>query len=553
MKKVSYSLFTLFLAFSLVACSDGDQKNQANSSDDITVSELDNHIKTLASDDYGGRAPGTSGGKKTVNYIKDQFKKAGLEPANNGKWVQKVPLVKIKADSNTSVEVEGLGQPVTLDNGGNAVVWTTHVKDKVNLKNSELVFVGYGIVAPQYGWNDYEDLDVEGKTVVMLVNDPGFATQDSSLFTGNAMTYYGRWTYKYEEAARQGAEAAIVIHETDPAGYPWEVVSSNTGAQYHLAADDKNMDDVKVEGWFTHEFANRLFKNIGTTYAEAKESALEEDFEPIPLEASMSTTLNNNIEEIRSENVAGILKGSKKPDETIIYTAHWDHLGTDPSLEGDQIYNGALDNGSGIAGLIEMGEKFSSLENKPERSILFLAVTAEESGLLGSQYYANNPIYPLGKTVANINMDMLMAYGKTKDIVLVGYGMNDLQNYLEEAVKEQDRVVTAAPSPEEGMYFRSDHFSFAKKGVPALYTESGINVLDGGKEQGRKLHEAFISNKYHKPADEYDPNWDLSGMKQDFQLLYQVGHTLADSDNWPEWGENVSFRETRRETADMRK
>lgn len=550
MKKLTLFIFTLFVAISFVACSNSGQ----NINPEITESELAGHIKTLASDEFGGREPGTPGGEKAVEYIKEHFKKIGLEPANGDSWYQDVPLVTITAEPQTSVTFKGLEESVTLHNGGKAVVWTMRVQDSVSLKNSEMVFVGYGITAPEYDWNDYEGLDVKGKTVVILVNDPGYATQNPELFTGNAMTYYGRWTYKYEEAARQGAAGAIVIHETAPAGYPWAVVTGSwTGPQYHLVPDNKNMNRAKVEGWITHEFANKLFQNIGMTYKEAKEAALKDDFEPIPLDVTMSTTLHNEIEKTKSRNVAGVLKGSERPEETVIYSAHWDHLGTNPNLEGDKIFNGAVDNATGIAGLIELAEKFGGLEKNPARSVLFLAVTAEESGLLGSEYYANNPLFPLSLTAGNINMDALNVHGKTKDMVVIGYGMNELQGYLEQAIQEQGRVVVPEPTPEKGYYFRSDHFSFAKKGVPALYAEAGNNFVEGGKKRGEKLAARYTAEDYHKPSDEFSAEWDLSGMVQNLNLFYQIGYALADTTDWPGWGEDVSFGAIREKTEDIRK
>lgn len=544
-------LLVLFVAFSVIAC---DSSQNLSTNPEITESELAEHIKTLASDAFGGREPGTPGAEKTVDYITGQFQKAGLEPANDGSWYQKVPLVSITLDPNTTVRVEGPDQPVTLQHSGKTVVWTKRVTDQVSLENSELVFVGYGIVAPEYNWNDYEGLDAEGKTVVILVNDPGYATQNPELFTGNKMTYYGRWTYKYEEAARQGAAGAIVIHETAPAGYPWEVVTGSwTGPQYDLVPPNNNMDRVKVEGWITHQFANELFQHIGMTYEEAKKAALEDDFEPIPLKTAISTTLNNTIKKTTSRNVTGVLKGSERPEESVIYMAHWDHLGTNPNLEAeDKVYNGAVDNATGVSGLIELAEKFAGLEETPERSVVFLAVTAEESGLLGSKYYANNPLYPLALTAGVINMDAMSPYGMTKDLVVVGYGMNEMQGYLQRTAAGQDRVIVPEPTPEKGFYFRSDHFNFAKKGVPALYSEAGIDYAEGGKEHGKKLQAEYIAERYHKPADEYNPDWDLSGMAANLKLFYQVGNTLADTTIWPGWMEDVSFGTIRQKTADMR-
>lgn len=518
----------------------------------ITEDELAAHIEILASDEFGGREPSTPGGEKTVEYIAEHFEKAGLEPGVDGNWFQEVPLVSITLDPATTVSVEGLGEPLVLQQGENTVVWTKRVRDQVSLEDSELVFVGYGVVAPEYGWDDYEGLDVEGKTVVILVNDPGYGTHDPDLFTGNKMTYYGRWTYKYEEAARQGAAGAIVIHETNPAGYPWEVVTGSwTGPQYDLVPENENMDRAKVEGWITREIADRLFQHIGMSYEEAKGAALQEDFEPIPLEATMSTALNNTVEKTTSRNVVGVLEGSARPRESVVYMAHWDHLGTDPNLEGDQIYNGAVDNATGVAGLIELAERFGNGE-APERSVVFLAVTAEESGLLGSKYYANNPAWPLELTAAVINMDAMSPYGQTNDLVVVGYGMNELQSYLERAAAGQERTLVPEPTPEKGFYFRSDHFNFAKEGVPALYAEAGTDYVEGGMERGEQLESEYVAERYHKPADEYDPGWDLSGMVQNLELFYRVGNTIADSNAWPAWLEDVSFGAEREKSAGQR-
>lgn len=537
-----------------VATPESQTDTKAASVAAITGPELAQHVKMLASDEFGGREPGTPGGAKTVEYIATQFEQAGLSPGYNGSWFQKVPLVSITLEPDTAVTVEGLKEPMTLQNGENTVVWTKRVTDQVSLKDSELVFVGYGVVAPEYNWNDYKGLDVEGKTVVMLVNDPGFGTPNKDLFKGETMTYYGRWTYKFEEAARQGAAGAIVIHETRPAGYPWEVVSGSwTGPQYDLVPENKNMDRVKVEGWITHQVANKLFQNIGMTYEQAKKVAIQEDFEPIPLEATISTTLNNTIEQTTSRNVVGVLKGSKRPQESVLYSAHWDHLGTNPNLESpDKIYNGAVDNATGVAGLIELAEKFAAREVAPERSVVFLSVTAEESGLLGSRYYANNPSFSLPLTAAAINMDALRPYGKTKDIVVVGYGMNELQGYLKRAMQKPSRTVVPEHSPEKGYYFRSDHFNFAKKGVPALYAEAGNNYVEGGTERGEKLEAQYTAKHYHKPADEYDSSWDFSGMVQNLNLFYRVGNTIADSNAWPNWMDDVSFLAVREKTAEMR-
>jgi len=520
----------------------------------ITASELAAHVKTLASDEFGGRGPSTPDEDKTVNYISNQFEQAGLEPANDGSWFQEVPLVSITLKPGAQLTIDGMDQPMVLDQAKNTEMWTKRVTDHVSLDKSDMVFVGYGIVAPEYDWNDYAGVDVKGKTVVILVNDPGYATKDPDLFNGNAMTYYGRWTYKYEEAARQGAAAAIIVHEEAPAGYPWEVVTGSwTGPQFELEQDNDHMDRVKVEGWITHDVADKIFKSVGSSYEEAKASAAKRDFKVMDMgNLTASTSLDNAIKHTKSRNVAGMVKGSEWPDETVVYTAHWDHLGRHPDKEGDQIYNGAVDNATGVAGLIELAEDFAMRKQPPRRTVLFLAVTSEEQGLLGSQYYTEHPMFPLAKTAANINMDAMMPFGKTHDIVLVGTGMNELGSYLRKAADKEGRKVVPEPTPEKGFYFRSDHFNFAKHGVPALYTDSGIDLLEGGKGRGSELAKDYTANRYHKPADEYDSSWDMTGIVQDLQLLYKVGSKVADSHVWPKWTRDNAFKQTRDESASVR-
>lgn len=519
----------------------------------ITGSALAAHIRRLASDEFEGRSPASPGEEKTVAYIAEQFEQAGLEPGNDGSWFQEVPLVSITLDPDTTLNIDGLGEPLELQHGEDTVVWTKQVSDSVSLDDSEMVFVGYGIVAPEYDWNDYEGVDVEGKTVVMLVNDPGFATQDPGLFNGNAMTYYGRWTYKYEEAARQGASGAIVIHEPEPAGYPWDVVSGSwTGPQFDLVSENRNRHRARLEGWVGHELADRLLANAGMGYQAAKEAALEADFQPVPLDLRASATLNNEIRETTSRNVVGILPGSERPGETVLYMAHWDHLGMKPEREDDKIFNGAVDNATGVAGLIEIARAYNARSGPPKRSVVFLAVTAEEQGLLGSRHYAENPIYPLPRTAATINMDALYPHGKTRDVVVIGHGSSELEEHLAEAAEAQGRTLKSEPTPEKGFYYRSDHFNFAKKGVPSLYAKAGIDLLEGGTERGKRLQAEYVENRYHKPGDEYDPEWDLSGIAQDLQLFQQVGERIADSDAWPDWYEGNEFRAIRDESKNVR-
>lgn len=519
----------------------------------IVASELAAHIRRLGSDEFQGRSPASPGEEKTVNYIAQQFEQAGLSPGNEGSWFQEVPLVSITLASDAALTIDGMDQPMSLRHGGDAVIWTKRVEESVSLDDSELVFVGYGIVAPEYGWNDYEGVDVEGKTVVMLVNDPGYATQDPELFDGNAMTYYGRWTYKYEEAARQGASGAIVIHETGPAGYPWDVVSGSwTGPQFDLVGEDGNSHRVKLEGWIKHDVADRLFRHAGLSYEEARKAALEKDFQPVPMNLRASATLENDIERTRSRNVVGVLEGDERPEETVVYMAHWDHLGVKPGMEGDNVYNGARDNATGVAGLIEIAEAFAAGGERPRRSVVFLAVTAEEQGLLGSRYYAENPVYPLTKTAAAVNMDGMSPYGKTRDVVVIGHGSSELEELLAQAAKAQDRTVEPESTPEKGYYYRSDHFNFAKQGVPALYAKAGTDMIEGGTERGERLQAEYVENHYHKPSDEYDPSWDLSGLAQNLQLFHQVGERVANSSEWPNWYEGNEFRAIRSESADAR-
>ncbi|MFQ5772832.1 MAG: M28 family metallopeptidase, partial [bacterium] len=402
------------------------------------------------------------------------------------------------------------------------------------------------IIAPEYDWNDYEGLDVRGKTVVMLVNDPGFATQDDKLFHGNAMTYYGRWTYKFEEAARQGAEGALIVHETKPAGYPWEVVSGSwSGPQFDLVSEDNNMSRCAVEGWLTVESTKEIFKQAGLDYETMKTNAAKRDFKAGSLGLQASLTLQNDIEHSSSNNVIAVLPGQKRADEYIFYMAHWDHFGLDPNREGDKIFNGALDNASGTAGLIELAEAFTKLSTPPARSIAFLAVTAEEQGLLGSKYYATHPIYPPAKTVAAINMDGLNIYGKMKDITIIGLGNSDLDEYVKSVAAEQGRTVRPDPEPEKGYFYRSDHFSFAKQGIPALYTDIGLDNVEHGEEWTREQLDKYTAEKYHKPSDEYDPNWDLSGAIDDLRLLFKVGYRLSMETTFPNWKEDTEFRAKR--------
>jgi len=512
------------------------------------------YLKTLSSDEFEGRAPASAGGEKTVSFIENHFREWGLKPYNeeNDSYRQPVPLVKLMPYKVTSLNFSGESAPESMEYRTEMMAWTPRVVDEVKVEDSDVVFVGYGIVAPEYDWNDYEGLDVEGKTVVMLVNDPGYATGDPELFNGNAMTYYGRWTYKFEEAARQGAEAAFVIHETGPAGYGWGVVAGGSPVRFDLKRENKNMDRSAIEGWVTAESANALFASVGKDLEQMRELALSGEFKPEPLDIEASLTVNNKFEYLDTNNVIGYIEGSEYPEEHVIYMAHHDHLGTDPVREDDPIYNGAQDNASGTAALMAMAEQFAK-GPQPERSIVFAAVGAEESGLLGSDWYATHPMMPLGKAVGGINMDVMNVYGPMKDMVVVGYGNSSMEEYLKRYVKAQDRYVAPEPTPEVGSFYRSDHFNLAKRGVPMLYAKGGNDHVEKGREWTEEQRAIFNRDAYHKPADEYNEDWDLRGVQQDMSIFYSIGNELANSREWPQWAPGNEFEAARKATEDMRK
>ena len=505
----------------------------------INSEQLAEHIKVLASDEFGGRAPSSKGEELTLAYLTDQFKALGFEPGNGDSFLQEVPLVSLEADPDMVLTIGGKDYQYKKD----MVMGSSRISAKQSIKDSELVFVGYGVNAPEYNWNDYEGLDVKGKTVVMLVNDPGFATKNPDLFTGDAMTYYGRWTYKYEEASRQGAAGAIIIHETAPASYPWSVVENSwSGEQFGFQKENNNMDRVAVEGWVTTDVAKELFTKAGLDFDTMKANAAKGAYHVDMGDLTASVEVNNTIKKSISYNFIATLPGSEKPDEHIIYSAHWDHLGTDKTRKGDQIYNGAHDNATGTAGLIEVAEAFATLPEHPSRSMTFLAVTAEEQGLLGSKYYAANPVIPASQTVANINMDSLNLLGKVKDISVVGIGKSEMDSLLETAAKAQGRTVSGDPKPSSGGYYRSDHFAFANMGVPAMYAGGGSEALDEETANYRKRMSLVLRGCYHQPCDRYRDEWDLSGAVQDLQLFYQVGFDISERKEWPTWNATSEFQ-----------
>lgn len=543
MKKLFFFMIAVTSFF--ISC----KQNQATSNEGIDTFNKDSlvqHVKILASDSFQGRKPFTLGETKTIDYLQKVFKRLGLEPGNGDSYLQDVPLVNITAQPEAIMKVESAKGNFELKKYDDFVVFTQKTDTVISLKNAEVVFAGYGVVAPEYNWNDYEGLDVKGKVVLVMVNDPGFGV-DTTLFKGNTMTYYGRWTYKYEEAARQGAKACFVIHNTEAASYPFSVVqSSNSGSRLFL--DERNSPGkphLDLNGWISADATKKILAAAGKDTSLLL-SANKRGFKPILLNEKFSLNVKVKAEYNTSHNVIGKITGSKRPDEYVIYAAHWDHLGIGkPDKKGDSIYNGALDNASGTAGLIEIARAFKNLKEKPERSILFLAVTAEEQGLLGSAYYAAHPIYPINKTAAALNMDGVNPFEKTNDFGIAGQGQNDLEDYAIEAAKKQNRYLAPETHSEAGYYFRSDHFNFAKMGIPALFNRFGIDVVGKGKEYGLKIDNDYTANRYHQPADEYDSTWTFEGGIQDLQMLFMIGKKIAYESTFPQWKEGSEFKAIR--------
>ena len=507
---------------------------------------LEDSIAILASDEYGGRAPGTEGGKLTKNFISKAFRDNNLDPINRSYFLE-VPAVNIKQkpDSFFSIAFRNVDEKLTP--GEDVVFWTKRTSDYEKIRASDLVFVGYGIVAPEHNWNDYDGIDVKGKTVVMLINDPGFATGSPRLFNGRSMTYYGRWTYKYEEAARQGAAAAIIIHDEEPASYPWSVVESSwSGSQLSLQRNSNEALPLQLESWIHKDTFNRLLQFTGFNLESLQEIALTKTFKPFNLRGlKLNSDIYNSVNYFKSHNIAAIKKGTTRPDEYVLFTAHWDHIGKDDAdLSGnDNIYNGAVDNATGVAALLELSRRFSSIDT--DRSLLFLSVTLEESGLLGSEYFANNSPIPLKDIVAGFNFDAIFPSGKSNDMVVVGYGASELEDLLENELIKNNRYINPDPSPEKGFFYRSDHISFAKKGVPMLYSNNGADLVDGGREAAFKLSYDYTLNDYHQPSDEYTNDWEMSGIEQTVDTIFNVSFELANSNQWPNWYEDNEFRSIR--------
>ncbi len=514
----------------------------------INATDFAHFDKTLASDAFGGRKPGTEGAKRTVSFLVDQFKHMGLKPGNHGSWFQTVPAVSTDLiNTDVTLHVDTHGKHDTFAYGTQMMAETLQAKRAVDLKHSPIVFLGYGVDAPDRNWNDYKGIDVKGKTVVMLVNDPGFATGDSKLFKGRTMTYYGRWTYKYAEAARHGAAACFIVHTSNAAaGYPWSVVKNSwSGPQLSLPTSVDDSPRLPVAGWLTRKAATKLFADAGKNFDALEKKAAQPGFQAVSLNAHASISLHNTIGHLKSRNILAMVKGRTHPDQVVIYTAHWDHLGTDPSLKGDQVFNGAIDNGTGLSMLLEVAHTFAQQKKRPDRTVLFFMPTMEESGLLGSQYYVSKPVFPLDKTVADIAVDALPIIGRARDMTVIGKGQSHLEDVLAKVLKTQNRVESPEVTPENGFYFRSDHFSFARAGVPALLLSSGLDLIHGGKAKGRKEAADYTAHRYHTPQDQFNPDWNYAGILEDTQALYRLGQRLANSTAFPGWYADSPFRAKR--------
>ncbi len=544
------------LATTLAVAQQAPFKNLRSALSSVTSGNLLDHIEVLASDEYEGRGPGGQGEQLTVEYLTGQFMRFGLEPGNpNGTYVQNVPMVGIQTQSEASLNLNGKIEKMTYPQ--DYVAWTAHPKSEVTVEDSTLVFVGYGVEAPEYRWDDFKGANLKGRTLVMLVNDPQVphpgdpSRLDPRYFKAKEMTYYGRWTYKLEVAAQTGAAAVILVHETGPAGYPYFVVVNSWGREnFTLAGNGETKTDVPVASWISFNRAQSLFSELGYDFAELKQRALSRDFAPIPLRAKASFKLRNQVREITSQNVIARIEGSAsyRRDEHILLTAHWDHIGINPKLEGDQIFNGAHDNASGVAGLLELAEAFAGLNRPLKRSLLFVATTGEEQGLLGAKYYAENPFVPMNKTIANINLDGLNPWGPTRDLVLIGYGTSSLDDMVDQAAKIQRRTVKGDPEPEKGYFYRSDHFQFAKKGVPAIFLNSGIEYLGRASSYGPRKRKEYRENDYHKVSDEIKPGWNLAGAVEDLRLLGRVMYRLGHEEPWPQWNAGGEFEKIRQES-----
>jgi Zn-dependent M28 family amino/carboxypeptidase len=546
-------------ALLLAACASADQQAPAPAptstiaafnSPPLSAEALLDHVRVLASDEFEGRAPGTNGERLTIEYLERAYAAAGLQPGvtlpdGSRSWRQETTLVAATLNAPPVLTLNGRDGARQYQYATQFSAWTRRLEPEINIENAPLVFVGYGVNAPELGWNDYAGVDMRGKIAVILINDPDFETGDDRGFGGRAMTYYGRWTYKFEEAGRQGAAGAIIIHETAPAAYPWAVIQSSTGsARWDIVRPDRGANRAGFEGWINNEVAMETFRRANLDFAELKARAQRRGFRAVRMNLTGSLALSTRVEQRTTYNVVGLLPGTTRPDETIIYSAHWDHLGRCPAIDGDDICNGALDNATGTAALIELARRFSA-QGRPERSVAFIALTAEEQGLLGALYYMQHPVFAPRNTVAAINMDGINNFGRTRDIEVVGFGKSEMDDLIAVAVQAQGRRVAPDSSPEAGYFYRSDHLHFAQLGIPVLYTSNGVDMIEGGVDRGNALNAAYVANNYHKPSDEVTPEWDMAGGVEDLEALYAVGRRLADGNEWPQWRANAEFRAAR--------
>lgn len=542
MKKTTIIFMGIIISSLFFSCSD-----YKNAESTINAEDMTRIVSEFASDEYQGRKPFTIGEEKAVAFLEREYKRIGLKPANNGSYIQEVPMVEVTDIPNERMKIKLRNAIIELKYKDDFVAFSKQLVDEIKIKNSSLIFAGYGIVAPEYNWNDYKGINVKGKTVVVLVNDPGFGTDNKDFFKGNEMTYYGRWTYKFEEAARQGAKGILIIHEAKSAGYAWSVVLNGAiQPKLYLQTEDNNMSMCALEGWLTLNAANELFSLAGYNLSELKEKAKKPGFKAINIRSRLNINIQSSHKLATSKNVIGILPGKDRADEVIIYSAHWDHLGIGPVVNGDSIYNGAVDNGTSISWMLEIAEAFASLKKQQSRTIMFLAPTSEEQGLLGSKYYTEHPLFPLNKTVANINNDLMLPYGANKDVMITGYGQSELEDYVAKFAKKYDRYIMPDPNPQTGMYYRADHFSFARVGVPALFARGNCDSRKHGKEWSLRKEKEWIKNNYHKQTDQYKPEtWNFEGIVEDAQLFFRIGYELSKEKTFPKWKPGSEFKEIR--------
>lgn len=542
MRTKMFLLSALVLLLTFSACSKKSSETQ------LDRQLLLQHIEKISSDEFLGRKPTTKGEEVTISYLVEEYKKLGLLPLNGDSYLQRIPIVEISPEYPKTLVIRGKNGNVTLNHGSDFVAVTKRIENKIEVLNSEIVFAGYGIVAPEYGWNDYEGIDVKDKIVIVMVNDPGYATSDAELFTGRKMTYYGRWTYKYEEAARQGAAGVLIIHEDGAASYPWGVVQNGRmGPQ--LVVDDrkKNGSACKFEGWITLNKAKEIFSLAGLNLDDELKAAAQRGFKSRSMGLSTSIMMRNKLTFLTTNNVLGYFPGSERPDEYVFYMAHWDHFGYDSTLTTeDKIYNGAVDNATGVAGILTIAKAIKDLPEKPKRSTVFFAITMEEFGLLGSSYYVNHPLVPIEKTVAAINLDGLNIFGPTKNFSVIGLGLSELDNYIKEEADKMGKTLMSEMNPEAGSYFRSDHFNFAKVGVPAVYVSTGDEHMTESRDYMKKVAGNWIKENYHKVTDNYDPvNWNMDGMVEQLQFVYNVSMQITNGSTFPNWNENTPYRKIR--------